>query len=156
MKSNLNELFKSKFPDYKDNGVFNINDLVEDVMSEFSFSDKVSKKELEKYYVKSRIESMVNNMNCFSYDKDNFVNLDHANLNELFSIDEKCMKDIQGHEKTHKKIRNAIRIREKERIDGQMMLNLKAAGDDELFIEEQPIAMALMMPSVSMKVGDAT
>lgn len=119
MKSNLTELFNERIVDLKANGIININNLIDDIMNNIQFYQKMSRQELEEFYVKSRIESLLNQNNCYSFAKDNFISLDIANLKQLEIMDQNFVDAIKGRESTLK------RIREQEQMKGQMKMDFE-------------------------------
>lgn len=121
MKSNLNMLFEQIFEKYRRSGTFSVDDIVDEIMDDFSFSNRIPRKDLERFYVKTRVESMLSQNECYSYKKNNFVALDKASLENLQNIDANMVKDIGSRQKT------LDRIRERETQVGQMEMQIEGS-----------------------------
>ena len=114
MKHNLTKLLNSKITGLKAGGVIDVNDLVNDLVLEIKFFERVTKQMLLWEYVKARTEIFLNQHDCYSYAKNKFVALDSAGVKQLMTIDGDFVKGIIGRAKTLK------RIREREAANGQI------------------------------------
>ena len=121
MKSNFNELFENIFETYRKRGAFSVEDMINEIMEDFCFSSNVKRKELERFYVKTRLETMLSVNECYSYKKNNFVALDKASLENLKNIDGNMTKDIASRQKT------LDRIKERETQVGQIEMQIEGS-----------------------------
>lgn len=123
MKSNFAERFNEVFEKYKELGIFNIDDMVDEMMDGFRIVTE-KRREKDRYILKDRLESMLSQNDCFSYAKNQHVMLDQATLEKLKDIDQTMVSDITSRAKTLQRIRE----KEKEAIDGQMAFDLQTGS----------------------------
>ena len=138
MKSNLIDLFNERCTKYIERGAFNINDVLDEIMPEFQFYDEQpTYEDLKRNYARNYLTVLFNYRDCYSYKKDNFVNLELATKSDLQSLDENIQKDIMGREKTLRRIRE---------LEGSHQL-VMVTDDPEHFgetVEEQTLFDLLM------------
>lgn len=98
MKSNFNELFESRLADLQNASEIDIKDIVDELMSEFTFAENVTKKRLVKWFIRNRLTSALNKNNIYSYEKGKFVFINNANEDQLTHFMEKAKRDIDAAE----------------------------------------------------------
>lgn len=96
MKSNFNELFEERLTDFQSAPDIIIDDVLDDIMSEFRFSGKVSKARLMRWFVRTRLTSALNANKIYSYEKGKFIFIENANEEQLIRIMEKARRDIEA------------------------------------------------------------
>jgi len=121
MKSNLMELISQRLEQWKEKGIINVEEELDNIMKDVYFMDKVTYEDLKRSYVKDRLESVINANSFYSYKKNMFVTLENANIQELYAIDDNFANAIKAREKTLER----IRAEERSRIEGQMVFTFK-------------------------------
>ena len=127
MKSNLMELF-NEYMEKNSRKIIDVNEMVDEFYPLF-ISDG-SNEFFRKEYLKDRIETLLNNNNCYSFNKNKFILLDIANIKQLIDMESSFKEAIQGREKT------LARIREQEEIKGQMRINPDGSIEEEKSITD--------------------
>lgn len=127
MKSNLMELF-NEYMEKNSRKIIDVNEMVDEFYPLF-ISDG-SNEFFRKEYLKDRIETLLNNNNCYSFNKNKFILLDIANIKQLIDMESSFKEAIQGREKT------LARIREQEEIKGQMRINPDGTIEEEKSITD--------------------
>lgn len=96
MKSNFNELFEELLPDLKQSGDIDIEQILDDVMPEVRFYDRVSKSDLARSFIRGRLTTAMNLNQIYSYEKGHFVSLESANEEQLNYFMEKADRDSKA------------------------------------------------------------
>lgn len=94
MKSNFNDLFDKMLPDLKDAKDISIDNIIDEIMPEFDFTEKVTKARLSRWFVRNRLTTALNKNHIYSYDKGKFVSIENANEQQLKRFMEKARRDI--------------------------------------------------------------
>lgn len=134
MKSNFSELFNKAFEKYRKQGAFCIDDLVDEIMEEIKFFDRPKTKDFIRWIVKARTETEVNVKECYSFQKNWFISLDAASLENLQNIDNDFLSLIASFQESEKKV--IERIKEHQKNVGQMRFAPDGTYGETKSIEE--------------------
>lgn len=130
MKSNYNKVINDIFPEYLARGRFDIDEVVDEVMSLIEFDEQPSLLEVLRIVIKARTEVFANNHDCFSFAKNQFVYLNQASIENLITIDESFVNSIKSRKKTLDKIRAQEEIRGQMRFDADGSIREENNIDD--------------------------
>lgn len=132
MRSNLMELISQKLPEWKQKGIINLEEELDELIKDFYFYDRVTYEDLKKSYLRDRLDSVANANSFYSYKKNMFVTLERATDDDLEQIDANFVRDIASREATLKRIKEE----EKSRIKGQLVFtfqdNIAVGAEREL------------------------
>ena len=103
MKSNFNDLFEKMLPDLKTASEIEIDEVLDEMLPQFSFNERVTKSRLVRWFVRTRLTSALNQNRIYSYEKGKFVHLNNANEKQLSYFMEKAQRDIDAAEKRKSK-----------------------------------------------------
>ena len=98
MKSNFNELFNDRLADFMNAPGIEIDDIVDEMMKDFRFSEYVTKSRLIRWFVRSRLTTALNSNQIYSYEKGKFVYIENANEGQLAHFMDKAKRDIAAAE----------------------------------------------------------
>ena len=98
MKSNFNELFENRLSDFKSASDISIEDVLDEMMSEFKYEKFVERSWLIRKILRAKLTSALNHNQIYSYEKGKFVSLDNADEAQLTHFMDKAKKDIEAAE----------------------------------------------------------
>lgn len=108
--------------------VFNIDDIVDKAVTELNIDQNYE--DLKRYYLKSNLETIANQEECFSIGKGNFARLSVASMEDLKQMDANFDNNIKGLEKTRMKIlaqEQHIRGQQEFVFDGSILSEIKTS-----------------------------
>ncbi len=98
MKSNFNTIFEKMLPDFQTAADISIEDVLDELMPEFSFDERVTRKKLVRNFVRNRLTTALNHNQIYSYEKGKFVHINNANESQLTYFMRKAERDIAAAE----------------------------------------------------------
>ncbi len=134
-KSNFSELFYNAIDKYRNRIIFNVNDLVEEICRGFEWIEEPSEEEKDRFIIKSRVESLMSQNDCYSYKKNHFIDVTRAtsdNLGDICNVEESFKQDIKARKNTLKR----LKAQEKQ-IRGQMTLQEDGTLSEFMPIEDR-------------------
>ena len=98
MRSNFNDLFNERLTEFLDAPGIEIEDVVDEMLKDFRFSEHVTKSRLVRWFVRSRLTTALNNNQIYSYEKGKFVYIENASESQLAHFMDKARRDIAAAE----------------------------------------------------------
>lgn len=98
MKSNLNELFEERLRAYKSASEIDIEAELDEIVPLVRFDARVTKADLKRCVVRSRLTTAMNLHQIYSFEKGRFVYIENANEEQLKYFMEKADRDSKAAE----------------------------------------------------------
>lgn len=103
MKTNFNEIFESMVDELKESEGFSIDAVLDVVMPQIIFRQKVTKADMAREIIRTRLTSALNNKDIYSFSKGHFVWIENANEEQLKHFREKAERDVRAAAKRQRK-----------------------------------------------------